>query len=197
MLSEKQKIQLEKLHSWMKTKEGWNKMSNRRKGKPLSNIWKQKIGVAMRKPEMKKKMKELAKKYLSEHPEELERLRKLRKGCYPSEGTRRKMSKKKMGEGSPNWKGGITTDNERIKKGLEFKLWREAVFSRDDWTCQGCGQHGDELHPHHIFNFATYIDRRFDITNGITLCKNCHLIFHKSYGYKNNTREQLNEFLQK
>lgn len=31
--------------------------------------------------------------------------------------------------------------------------------------------------------------------NGITLCKNCHKLFHKTYGIKNNTRKQLLKFL--
>ena len=36
---------------------------------------------------------------------------------------------------------------------------------------------------------------RTSIENGITFCKECHLIFHKKYGTKNNTKEQVNKFL--
>jgi len=36
---------------------------------------------------------------------------------------------------------------------------------------------------------------RTSIDNGITLSKEVHKEFHKRYGIKNNTREQLEEFI--
>jgi len=99
------------------------------------------------------------------------------------------------GEKNPNWKGGITPKNERIRESLEFKLWRKAVFERDNFTCQKCGEKGGRLVAHHIFNFADYPELRFAIDNGITLCNKCHREFHKKYGKINNTKEQLEEFL--
>jgi len=85
---------------------------------------------------------------------------------------------------------------------VEYKSWRESVFKRDNWTCQKCGAKSGNgktiyLHPHHILNFAEYPELRFDVNNGITLCRKCHKEFHRQYGIKNNTREQLNKFLNK
>lgn len=93
------------------------------------------------------------------------------------------------------YKGGITSVNKRIRGGIHYRLWREAVYARDNWTCQRCGKRGVFLHPHHIKNFAQYPKLRFAIDNGITLCKECHMEFHKKYGKENNNEKQLKEFL--
>ena len=108
---------------------------------------------------------------------------------------RKKISEALKGKKSYLWKGGINSINNTIRKGIEFRLWREAVFARDNWTCEKCKIKGGKLHPHHILNFAQYPELRFAIDNGITLCADCHRKFHKKYGVKNNTREQLLEFL--
>lgn len=118
------------------------------------------------------------------------------KGIKLSEEHRRKISKSHSGEKCHLWKGGITQENLKIRAGIEIRLWREAVFARDNWTCQKCGDNsGGNLNAHHIQNFAEVIELRTSIKNGITFCKECHKRFHKIYGRKNNTREQIIEFL--
>lgn len=99
------------------------------------------------------------------------------------------------GSNHPNWKGGMISINEKIRKSLEYKLWRETIFARDDWTCQKCRRRGDKINVHHLHNFADYPELQISPENGITLCKNCHGEFHKTYGLKNNTKEKLEEFL--
>jgi 5-methylcytosine-specific restriction endonuclease McrA len=96
-----------------------------------------------------------------------------------SEEMRRERSERNRGDKSHFWKGGIAPENERIRQGIEFRLWREAVFARDNWTCQDCGLrsgNGEKvtLNAHHIKGFAKYPDLRFAIDNGITLCVKCH-----------------------
>jgi len=117
------------------------------------------------------------------------------KGIKKSEDSRKKNSEGHRGNKSYLWKGGITPINRSIRNGIEFRLWREAVFARDNWTCQKHNIKGGNLHPHHIQNFAQYPELRFAIDNGITLCRDCHMKFHKKNGRKNNTKEQLGEFL--
>ena len=83
----------------------------------------------------------------------------------------------------------------------ELKEWRVAVFARDKYTCQCCGdKRGGNLEAHHILNFKTHEHLRLDIDNGITLCEDCHNprikgSFHHTYGVRNNTREQLEEYI--
>lgn len=108
---------------------------------------------------------------------------------------RKKLSEMFKGNKGSNWKGGITPDNLKIRKSIEMSLWRESVFARDNWTCQKYGSRGCKLHPHHIKNFAEYPELRFAIDNGITFSKKAHNEFHKIYGKKNNTKEQIEEFL--
>ncbi len=83
--------------------------------------------------------------------------------------------------GSKNhlWKGGVTTINEKIRKSIEYRLWREAVFSRDNFTCLECEKRGGYLHAHHFKPFALYPELRFAIDNGRTLCSNCHYKIHR------------------
>lgn len=107
----------------------------------------------------------------------------------------KKWREKISGKNASNWKGGITPENERIRRTIEFRLWREAVFARDNWTCQKCLVQGGKLHPHHIEDFSTNPALRFDISNGITLCDEDHRMFHKKYGKNNTSQKQLEEFL--
>ena len=73
-----------------------------------------------------------------------------------------------------NWKGGITPKSFQIRNSKEYKLWRKAVFERDNWTCIWCGIRGVELHADHIKPFALFPELRFSIDNGRTLCVPCH-----------------------
>ena len=84
----------------------------------------------------------------------------------------------RLGENNTAWKGGITPKTILARNSVVYKNWRNAVFDRDNWTCQDCSKRGGELHAHHVFGFAEFEEHRFDVWNGITLCKSCHAIYH-------------------
>lgn len=108
-----------------------------------------------------------------------ERIGRAQVGRKHSEETRRKMSEAHLGDKAPGWKGGVTPRNRLIRGTIELRLWREAVFARDNWTCQECGRRGDRLNAHHIKPFAEYPELRTSIDNGVTLCRVCHIELHK------------------
>ena len=105
------------------------------------------------------------------------------------------MSQNRSGPNNPNWKGGVTPEDKKIRKSVEYKLWRKTVFERDKYTCQVTGKQGGDLVVHHILNFAEHPELRFAVDNGITMSRYIHNKFHKIYGRKHNTREQLEEFI--
>jgi hypothetical protein len=100
---------------------------------------------------------------------------------WPEE-KRRAYAQAQMGDKNPCWKGGVTSTNKLLRESEQFEDWRKAVFQRDDWTCQKCGIRGGQLHPHHIKRFADYPELRFDVSNGLTLCEDCHRRLHKETG---------------
>jgi hypothetical protein len=101
----------------------------------------------------------------------------------------------KTGKKNNNWEGGLTKEYTLARHNTQYKLWRNSVFERDDYTCQKCGNYGSKLEAHHIKGFAKYKDLRYAIDNGITLCKKCHKRFHYLYGVKNVDKYNLDEFL--
>ena len=78
------------------------------------------------------------------------------------------------GEKSSNWKGGVTPINELIRKSPQYQGWREAVFTRDNYTCQHCGKTKCYIEAHHLKAFSEYPELRFDVDNGVALCVPCH-----------------------
>lgn len=80
------------------------------------------------------------------------------------------------GNKNPNWKGGITPIHLAIRSSQEYKEWRKAVYDRDNYTCVWCGTEGNgkNLNADHILPFAIYEDLRLEVSNGRTLCIDCH-----------------------
>lgn len=56
--------------------------------------------------------------------------------------------------------------------------WKQAVLERDNYKCTKCGA-TEDLHAHHIKAFSVYPELRYEVENGITLCRTCHLKEHK------------------
>lgn len=108
-------------------------------------------------------------------------------GVYIQCGKRPWVKIDNSGPNNPGWKGGISDWRSRMWRSSVYKNWRAAVFDRDDYTCQMCGDDvGGNLQAHHILPVKDHKNDLllFDVCNGITLCKKCHeSIYGKEYEY--------------
>ena len=126
-----------------------------------------------------------------------------------SEATKQKMSKArtgKVGKDATAWKGGKDSLNKRVRKSLHERYnWYRKVYQRDQWKCVRCNS-TIQLDAHHIkplthiikellsvvsltsddekllwlMEQPTIID--IELTNGITLCRECHRKEHGTWG---------------
>jgi len=107
--------------------------------------------------------------------------------------------KQQVGSKHPKYNHKLTEKERKLShnRGLNSKnyFWKKEVLQRDNHTCQKCSSK-EYLQVHHIDNFNENIQRRYDINNGITLCKKCHKLIHKIFGNKTNTNH-LEKFLSK
>lgn len=94
------------------------------------------------------------------------------------------------GKNNPNWQGGLTQLQHSIRGIYLYKEWRKKVYTRDNFTCVGCGQQGTgkNLNADHVIPLSLLIQKLkiknlddailnnyiWDINNGRTLCIACH-----------------------
>ncbi len=110
----------------------------------------------------------------------------------------------KCGEEHPDYIDGRTELVQLIRTCNKYNQWRNKIFKKDKYVCRTCNKYGQILHAHHYITFSnifnlflkTYnnlnpiedkyellglskkYDIFWDIDNGITLCKDCHIIGH-------------------
>lgn len=85
--------------------------------------------------------------------------------------------KSKTGKDANRYKDGKSLERERARLSPQIKVWRSAVYKRDNYTCQMCGD-TKQIHAHHIKEWATHPENRFDVDNGLTVCIHCHGKIH-------------------
>lgn len=118
----------------------------------------------------------------NKNPEFIKKFGGWNRGKKLSEEGRKKLSLSMVGKPKINgrgekhhwWKGGITSKNKMLRSCLKYKNWRKSVFTRDNYTCQGCGMRGAKLQAHHLKSMSKFPDLMYKISNGQTLCIDCH-----------------------
>jgi hypothetical protein len=96
------------------------------------------------------------------------------------------------GSKNPKWKGGISTETEKIisamKRDPRYKAWRVAVLSVGH--CESCGSK-NRLEAHHIMPKSKFPHLIHDINNGKCLCHKCHVLLHGAKFYSDELLETL------
>lgn len=93
----------------------------------------------------------------------------------------------------------IYLPKNNTRNSTNYNEFVENVLKRDNSTCQCCGSTLNQ-EVHHILPYAKYKSLRTTVSNGITLCECCHSAmvlgsFHQTYGTRNNTKEQLQYYM--
>jgi hypothetical protein len=113
---------------------------------------------------------------------------------------KKKLSDATRGEKCYAWKGGITSLLEAIRDTYLYRQWRSDVFTRDRFTCTLCGFKGYVEADHFPKSFANIFhsnkitsveealvcEEFWNINNGRTLCRPCHLKTDNYGNHKSN-----------
>ena len=100
------------------------------------------------------------------------------------------------GDKHHQWKGGVTSANEKIRKSPAYKEWRKMVIERDGLKCFFCGTSKAKFHVDHIRPFIENPGLRLDVSNGRVVCEGCH-IKTRTYGKPLSCRAIHNKGLKK
>lgn len=95
----------------------------------------------------------------------------------------------KCGAENPRWIDGRSPLRQRI---YARSFWREiiqAVLKRDGHKCLRCGAphaQSNRLHSHHVKSWTFHPEARFEVSNIISVCEDCHTWIHS----RKNTRHE-------
>lgn len=127
--------------------------------------------------QFKKGMKvRLGKKHTPETRKKL-RIARLKKPPMTLE-QRKNWGLKHSGKNNGKWKGGVSKQDELLRKTIEYRDARRKAFERDHFRCRVCGA-GGYMNAHHIKPFRDHLELRNELNNLITLCIECHKIMFK------------------
>jgi hypothetical protein len=68
--------------------------------------------------------------------------------------------------------------DKHLRQSWEYKKWKAQVNLRDQFVCQDCRQKNSQI-AHHLDDWNFHPEKRFEIDNGLTLCRKCHAKRHK------------------
>jgi len=100
------------------------------------------------------------------------------------------------GKKHPNYNPKLTVQ-ERKGNRNRITAWRKKIYKKFNHMCQVCNSEISGFRKkiaHHYESYAKNKKLRYDLDNGVCLCEDCHIKFHKQYGFGNNTKQQFLNF---
>lgn len=98
----------------------------------------------------------------SARPEVREKLARAKRGLFGNKANRWIEDRSKLSQ-------------KQVRNDYAYQEWRKLVWARDGFTCQlkdnDCN---GKIISHHILPWRDYPEKRYDINNGITLCRYHH-----------------------
>ena len=74
------------------------------------------------------------------------------------------------------------SDNKYFRRAFpEYYEFKKRVLFRDKYRCVCCSKNY-QLEVHHLDGYDKFPEKICDVSNAVTLCKNCHKNFHAIYG---------------
>jgi len=119
---------------------------------------------------------------------------KIKKGFCLNTGRTHFKKGQLKGKKHHNWKGGVSTKKKLLWGRWEYQEWRKKVFERDNYTCQNthcqfCNNiKGVNLNAHHIKYINQFPKLIYDVSNGITYCREYHIEYHRRHGFNGNKK---------
>ena len=172
--------------AWNKGIKMWEDRTHPCLGKHFSKEQKLLISKKTKKAMKRKEVKEKMSKWKGKKKPKLS---EVKKKAY-KDGT----IKKYFGKENCMWKGGIYKLSQQIRMSRRYKEWRLSILERDKYICQDCGISliETEKQVHHKITFKNLLENNkiksykqslnceelWELSNGISLCTDCHLKIH-------------------
>lgn len=120
------------------------------------------------------------------------------RGKIVSEDARKRISESLLGryhgENSPHWikdRSKIKGRHERTYHDSDYKIWRRKVYERDGFICKiNNSDCKGKIEAHHILPWRSFVELRYDLNNGITLC-------HAHHPRKESEENRLSSYFKK
>jgi hypothetical protein len=100
------------------------------------------------------------------------------------------------GPSSGQWNPNLT--EEQREGNRSTSTWQKRVKISAGHTCKICkaaNLSGRNCIAHHLESYRSRPELAKELSNGVCLCSDCHIKFHKNYGFGGNTAQQFNEFV--